>query len=289
MRLRLVRASVAAVVAWLLWLGVAPSRAKGVEDLAGLEKIVFEDAVTPPLQIYVVRPAHPPAEKAPGLLLFFGGGWDHGDPSQFLPQARYFAARGMVVFLPEYRTRQSHGTTPVECVADGKAALRWVRLHAESLGVDANRLAAGGGSAGGHVAASTAVLTELEADGADRRVSCRPDALVLFNPVLDTTPRGYGAAKLGERARELSPVDHVAAGLPPTVIFHGRADVTAPFENSERFTAAVQKAGGSCTLHGFDGQRHGFYRTEPFASATLRAADEFFVALGWLPPPPPQP
>ncbi|MBN86612.1 MAG: hypothetical protein CL885_03730, partial [Dehalococcoidia bacterium] len=76
------------------------------------------------------------------------------------------------------------------CIEDGKSAIRWVREHASELGIDPNRLAAGGGSAGGHVAATTGVLKGLDNPAEDASVSSRPRALVLFNPVIDTTEKG---------------------------------------------------------------------------------------------------
>jgi len=251
--------------------------------LPGAEPHVFKPAGDKPLSLYVFSPAdHKASDTRPAILFFFGGGWDHGSPTQFVKQASYFAGRGMVAICPDYRTRQSHGATPFECVADGKAAVRWVRVHAKELGVDPQRIAASGGSAGGHVAVSTAVLSQLEEPGADTSVSCVPNALVLFNPVLDTTATGYGAKKLGTRCRDASPAHHVCAGLPPTIVFHGKADKTVPFENAQRFADGMKKAGNACTLFGYDGQGHGFYRKDPYYSTVVREVDKFLVALGWL-------
>ena len=73
-------------------------------------------------------------DKAPAIVLFFGGGWVGGTPTHFEYQGRYLSQRGLVVFLPDYRTRNKHKTTPRECVADGKSAIRWVRKNAEPTG-----------------------------------------------------------------------------------------------------------------------------------------------------------
>lgn len=262
----------------------------GATELSDAKTYVYKTVGKAALRLHVFAPTnHPTAEARPAIVFFFGGGWDHGEPSQFVQPAGYFASRGLVAICPEYRTHQSHGTTPLECVADGKSAMRWVRAHAAELGIDPNRIAASGGSAGGHVAAATAVLKDVEEAGADTGVGCVPNALVLFNPVLDTTDTGYGAKKLGARAREASPVHHISAGLPPTVIFHGRADTTAPFENSQRFADEMKRAGNVCTLLGYDGQRHGFYFREPFYATVLSEADKFLVQLGWIAPAPEAP
>jgi acetyl esterase/lipase len=288
---------IAVVCSLLLALGAQlPCAAKppgtDMSEVPGAKPFVFKSIGEVSLKLYVFNPPdHKASDARPALVLFFGGGWMHGDPSQFAKHAAYFASRGMVVVLPEYRTKEAHGTTPFECIADGKSAVRWVRAHATELGIDPQRIAAGGGSAGGHVAASTAVLSDIEEQGAATKVSCVPNALVLFNPVLDTTATGYGAKKLGERAQDASPVHHVRAGLPPTIIFHGEADKTVPFENARRFTDEMTKAGNVCTLMGYEGQDHGFYiRGEPrYYAIVLREADKFLARLGWLTGEPTQP
>ena len=82
---------------------------------------------------------------------------------------------------------------------------------------------AGGGSAGGHVAACTGTVPGFE--GEEETVSSVPDCLVLFNPALDTTAPRIRRL-IGEGARRLSPVHHVRRGAPPTILFHGNPEVS---------------------------------------------------------------
>ncbi len=139
-------------------------------------------------------PGHASGYKTPAIVFFHGGGWNAGGPSQFFNQFRHLASRGMMAISAEYRLGKKHGTTPRECVQDGKSALRWVRSHAAQLGIDPDLLAAGGGSAGGHVAAAAALIEGFNETDEDLTVSCRPNTLVLFNPVIDNGPNGYGHA-----------------------------------------------------------------------------------------------
>ena len=88
----------------------------------------------------------------------------------------------MVAMTAEYRIRNMHGTLATACVADVKSAVRWVRANAVKLGVDPDRIAAGGGSAGGHVAACTGVIDGFESKDEDDKISSAPNAMVLFNP-----------------------------------------------------------------------------------------------------------
>ena len=237
-----------------------------------------------------------PADKRPAIVFFFGGGWTGGTTKQFENQCRYLAARGMVAMAADYRVASRHHVKAASCVADAKSAIRWVRANAAKLGIDPQRIAAGGGSAGGHLAAAVATLPGLDDPADDRGVSCVPNALVLFNPALVLAPmegadlKGFLATVTAERfgcePADISPVHHVQAGQPPTIIFHGKADTTVPYSSAELFRDQMVKAGNRCELVGADGQAHGFFnfgRNENrFSFSTLAAADQFLASLGWL-------
>lgn len=120
---------------------------------------------------HIFAPPEPATTPRPAIVFFFGGGWVGGTPAQFFPHCRHLASRGMVAVPEEYRVRNTHGTTPFECVADSKSAVRWLRARADELGVDPSRVAAGGGSAGGHVAACTALVPGLDDPSEDLGIS----------------------------------------------------------------------------------------------------------------------
>lgn len=244
------------------------------------------------LTIYQDDPTQTPK---PAIVLFFGGGWRSGLPQQFEFQARYFAARGMVAITPDYRVRSRHQSRVIDSVADAKSAMRWVRANAKRLGIDPNRIAAGGGSAGGHLAAATAFISEFDDPQDDLKVSAVPNALVLFNPALmlaELPGTNAGSLRavpdrgfLGAVPAQISPVHHMKKDAPPTIIFHGRADTTVPFRTAEIFTERMKAEGNACELVDYANQGHGFFNQEPYRSRTLARADEFLVALGWLKPP----
>lgn len=238
------------------------------------------------LKIHLISPAgHTAKDRRPAVVFFFGGGWTGGRIDQFRPQAEYLAARGMVAALADYRVQTRHGTTPFECVGDGKSAVRWLRTHSERLGIDPQRIAAGGGSAGGHVAAATGVLPGLDDPGEDREVSSRPDALLLFNPVFDNGPTGYGYERVKERWREISPLHNLAKGAPPTVVFLGTADKLVPVATAQDYQQRMRALGGRCDLHLYEGEPHGFFnreRSQRCYAQTVRQMDRFLASLGWL-------
>lgn len=245
------------------------------------------------LRMRLFLPAGAAESSRPAIVFFFGGGWTNGTAAHFMPQARRLAEEGMVAACADYRIASVHRTTPFEAVGDAKAAVRWLRIHAARLGVDPRRIAAAGGSAGGHLAACAAMIDGFEERGAgESAVSSRPDALVLFNPVLDTTAAGYGREKVTPaRETEMSPCHHVRPGLPPVLVMHGDADTVSPFENAERFVRDMRAAGNDCRLAAYAGRGHGFFnrRERPDGSAddadfeaTLRETTTFFRSLRWL-------
>lgn len=222
-------------------------------------------------------------DKRPAVVFFFGGGWVGGSATQFYPQAAHFAKRGMVAVSADYRTKGSHGTSPKECVEDGKSAVRWVRAHAAELGIDPQHLAVGGGSAGGHVAAASTFCEGFDAPGEDKTVSTRANALLLFNGVVDNGPDGgWNQKAVMDYWKKISPAHQISKPVPPTVFFLGRKDNLIPVTTAERFKKNIEDAGGRCDLHLYDDAGHGFFNKEPYLSKTIAEADAFLVSLGWL-------
>lgn len=258
------------------------------------ERITYKRAGAAELQLHVFRPTGnaspaPATRGRPAIVFFYGGGWTHGTPLQFYPECAYFADRGFVAISADYRIASAHSATPFDSAADARSALRWVRAHARELGIDPTRIAAAGASAGGQLAAITALAAGPDDPSDDRTVSPRPDALLLWYPVLDTSAAGYGHALFGERYAELSPLALVYAAperLPPTLILMGDADRATPLATLRAFEAAAHAAQRDCQVVVFPGGQHPLYAYreggEPGRSRTLAAATSFLHALGWV-------
>lgn len=243
------------------------------------------------LNLWIFRDG--PLEPArPAVVFFFGGGWNSGSPMQFVEQCRHLAKRGMVAMVADYRVKSRNQVKPVQCIADARSALRFVRANAARLGIDPARIASAGGSAGGHLAASTAFISAFDESSEDLAISPVPNALILFNPGLVMAPvegltlSGFGTGlteqQIGGRPEQISPAHHLRADAPPTIIFHGRADTTVPYASAEAFTRLMVALGNRCELIAYDDQSHGFFNREPFKAQTLAAMDAFLVSLGWL-------
>ena len=228
---------------------------------------------------------HKASDRRPAIVFFFGGGWNGGTPKQFDPHCRYLASRGLVAITAEYRVKSRNKTTPFECVKDGKSAIRWVRENAGKLGVDAKRVAAGGGSAGGHVAAATGNCPGLEEEGENLKVSSKPDVLVLFNPVYDNSSKGFGHDRVKPRWKEISPMHNIRKGAPPTIVFLGTKDKLIPVSTAQEYEKRLVAVGGRSVLHLYEGAAHGFFNKGREGDAypdTVIKMDDFLNSLGWL-------
>ena len=219
-----------------------------------------------------------------GIVFFFGGGWVHGTPAQFARQASALADQGMVCYCADYRVMSRHAVLAPTCVEDGKSAIRWLRQHADELGLDGQRLVAAGGSAGGHIAACAGVISGFDDPSEDLAVSSTPAALALFNPVLDVTFDPGLAERFGGTAiaEHLSPLRQIRADLPPTWIAHGSEDATVPFRQARQFTAQMLAAGNQVTLFEALGAQHGFFNRSPWLEQTLGSLSIFLTELGYI-------
>lgn len=230
------------------------------------------------LKMIMYKPTVSQNVKLPAIVFFFGGGWVGGDPSQFRLQAEYMATRGIIAFCADYRTKSRHSTSPFESVMDAKSAIRYLKIHGDKLGIDIHKIVASGGSAGGHLAACTAVIENVNEITDDVSVSSVPMLLVLFNPVVDTGKKGYGQEKLAGREFELSPVHHITSRVPETLIMHGKDDTIVPYENIHRFNYLMKQQGNKCTLEGYKKQGHGFFnynRSPKYFKKTLTRTESF--------------
>lgn len=219
-------------------------------------------------------------DKWPGIVFFFGGGWEKGTLWHFELQARYLAGRGMVAALADYRVKSRHGVTPKECVEDARSAIRWFRKNAGKLGVDPERIVASGGSSGGHIAACTTLMPESELK--DEKVSCKANALILFNPPLRITPQLLKSIDNAEEvARAISPIRYLTKDSPPTLLFYGTDDWL--LRHGEEFMQRSKELGHRAEIFTAEKQSHRFFNKSPWREKTLQRAEEFLVSLGYLP------
>jgi acetyl esterase len=249
------------------------------------KSFVYKKAKQCDLEIVVdYPPAWKETDKRPGIVFFFGGGWTSGSVKQFETQAAHLASRGMVAARADYRIKSKFSEiTPKDCVEDAKAAVRWFRKNAAKLGIDPQRIVAAGGSAGGHLAACTAFVEGVEGEGEDTKISSKPQALVLFNPVLrfDSPPKLLGyVGKDAALGKMISPLLYVKKDAPPTLLLYGADDEL--LAHGEEFMKKSKELGYHAELFTAEGQGHGFFNRSPWKEKTTQRMDEFLVSIGYL-------
>lgn len=248
-------------------------------------KLLYKQIDTTRLFVEIHTPENIKAKnKYPALVFFFGGGWKGGDRYHFLNHARYFSQRGLICFLVDYRTERKHGTTPFESLKDAKSSLRFIRKNASEFGIDPSKIIAAGGSAGGHLAAATALIEKYNEETDDMSISCVPNALALFNPVIDNGPGGYGHERIGTAYKNFSPLHNIKKGAPPTILFLGTNDQLIPVETAQYYKTVMEKVGSNCMLKLYEGEGHGFfnYRNLHLYKETVLETDRFLQSLGYL-------
>ncbi len=274
------------------------AKGQGRPQIKNAQVEVYKTVGEVELRAWIFKPKSiSESQKLPAAIFFFGGGWRNGNPQQFVEHCKYLASRGMIGIVVDYRVSARHPVKVIDCIADAKSAIRWVRLNSERLGIDPERIAAGGGSAGGHLAAATATVAGFDSPEDQTVVSCRPNALLLFNPAVvlagisgKTEIDEKRLASMRERAgvepTKISPYHGDLASAPPTFIVHGKADTTVPYQSVEFYTEKMQANSRECRLIGYENQKHGFFNfgkgDSKYFNKTVSEMDEFLVSLGYL-------
>jgi acetyl esterase len=247
------------------------------------QEIVYKKTPQGELQLHVFYPENWKAtDQRSVIVFFFGGGWKSGSYSQFIPQSQYLASRGIVAISADYRILNVHKTTPDIAVEDAKSAIRYVRANAAKLGIDPDKVIASGGSAGGHLAAATAMVEGFNAKD-DPKVSAKPNALVLFNPALNLTlqeGRTIAGANGTNIAKEISPTLYLAKDTPPAIIFFGTGD--RMIDQGREYLGKAKEIGVKTELFTAAEQPHGFFNRSPWCEATASEMDRFLASLGYL-------
>lgn len=230
------------------------------ETLKPTRRVVYKTIGKRKLHLHIFEPpGHRQSDRRPVFLAIHGGGWTGGNSRSFYPFAAHFAGHGMVGISLEYRLMNpKQNTTVFDCVRDARSAVRWIRENAQSLGIDPSRIVVMGGSAGGHLAVSTALFDQINEESDNQAILTRPAALILMYPVIDTSSAGYGKAKIGERWRDLSPLHNIKSGLPSTLIFHGTADAVTPYVGAKKYHESSLAKGNKNQLITHPGGRHGY-------------------------------
>jgi len=252
------------------------------------EDILFSETEHGPLLLDVYR-AEDAEDVQPGLVLFYGGGWRDGRKDQLRVYAQHFAQHGYVVATPEYRLREA-GHWP-NSIHDAKAAVRWMRAHAEEYGVDPERIGVMGNSAGAYLAMMVAYTPDVpafEGDGGWPEESSAASAVVnIYGPADLTEPErrdhslltsymnGY-FDEIPDKYEEGSPIRYVGPDTPPTCVIHGTVDMLVPVHQSDWLVEALQEHGVPHYYSRIEGWPHAMDVVERVNRHTRALALAFF-------------
>ena len=201
------------------------------------------------LQMHVFLPkGYEAGTVFPAFVFFHGGSWQGGEPGWHYPDCAYWASRGMVAVSVAYRLKdRDEVEVPLECVKDVKSAIRFLRAKAAELKIDPDRIVAAGDSAGGQLAAATAMITgeRTNDDQFDLSISCIPNAVILTSPYFKCE-------------QSLSPPYHVRPGLPPFITFLGDKDPAIKVDDLLAFHDSLLAANVDSEYYVGKGGLHGF-------------------------------
>ncbi len=268
------------------------------------ETQVYKKVAGRELTIHISKPKlWNASDSRPAVVFFHGGGWVGGKPGQFDAHCEHLTKHGLVCFQVQYRLlnkpakkKQQNGPqaekptlvdrTPTRCIHDAKSAMRWVRSRASEFGINPSKIATAGGSAGGHLAAFLGTTDGTDDPNDDQSIPARANAMILFNPVYDNGPGGWGTSRVGQRFQEFSPAHNISKDDVPSIVFLGTNDKLIPIATAQRFQQKMQSVGIKSDLRLYAGASHGFFNTNKedgkWYPYTIDEMDEFLRSLGWL-------
>lgn len=212
------------------------------------------------------RKTHPGLR--PGILFFFGGGFQVGWRKAFQMQAEECAKQGYIAFSADYRVKTIYGTTPWDSMGDGACAWNYVRENASRWRVDPARIVLSGGSAGGLIALTCGRISGVQ-----------PAGLALFNPAIADreSPEDPLSTVIGQMGADIPIIDagHPDPDMGPTLILHGEEDRTVPLSNIRKFVSSCTALGRDVTLKVYPGVGHGFFNV-------FRSLPHFHLTTGEL-------
>lgn len=257
------------------------------------EVITYKHTEQADLEMTILRPELSKKNRkgTPTIMFFFGGGFKNGKIDQLRPQAEMLRDCGMIAILVDYRVESRHNVLPNSGIEDGRTAIRYIRENAKKLGINPNMIAVSGASAGGHIATSMAFVDVFNDPNDNLKTSAKPDALVLFNPVVVNSPETSSSnslfAKIDKHWSEYSPLHNVGDKLaPPTIFFVGDKDQYVSMETSEAFRDAVSATGAEFRLKVYEGCEHTFFNSYKhdgkYFKLTMEETIKFLEDLGYI-------
>jgi acetyl esterase/lipase len=239
--------------------------------------VVFGKGGDMDLKLDIYRPPAGVTPKRMATIHFHGGGFTGGNKESLSERVKPYAALGYVAIAAQYRLAGQAGFPAL--VHDAKAAIRWVRANAKTLGIEPARIGVVGYSAGGYHAlftAGTGDRPEFEGNGGNAGVSTKVAACIAYYPATNVPASMLPAGSDAAAQKAANATTYIAAGYPPIAIFHGMKDTTIPVDSSKRLMQQFQDVQVPVEFHAFEGVPHVFDSNPEFAVLAAQLAD-FFI------------
>ena len=258
---------------------------------ANVEKdVVYAKGGDTDLHLDIYKPTGA-ANKRMAIVHFHGGGFTGGSKDGLAARLQTMSGRGYVNIAAQYRLAANGAARWPSQIEDVKAAIRWTRANASRLNIEPNRIAVAGYSAGGHlalIAAGTANRPEFEGKGGNAGVPTDVAGCLAYYAVTGGAWEGFRRSfpmpeGSSEEAWRLATPGTYIKNFPPTILFHGLADVTVPPESSMEFLKELRAANIQSELHTFAGVPHEFVGIPEFAESTSQLVD-FFLERHFINP-----
>ena len=250
------------------------------------EQKIYKSIGTDSLYLHLFYPADYPMKKNYPVLIFcHGGAWHKGKPDWFFKACKRYAARGLLTISVQYRLVDNDRTTPLDCIADVKSAIRWIRQHACELLANPEKIATAGFSAGAHLISCSAMIDRYNDPHDDLSISAVPDALILYSAALNNAIDPWFKKLLGNSVeiKQCSPYHNIKPHLPPFLILHGTEDEIVPVSSIEEFAGNMKRAGNWCDLFLFENKGHYFMeKYDEDREESYKITDRFLASLDYI-------
>lgn len=211
------------------------------------------------LKLHIFYPEnHSFNNKHAALLFFHGGGFRRGSPIQGYEMSEVFNPKGIAVISIQYRLMEQAGTLD-RIIADAKSSVRFVRTHAHHLGIDPDRIAVAGHSAGGYLAYAAGAIDVFDEAGEDLEISSLANAMIPWSMgATRSEDRLTGMMSKGFSVDDYQPATYINESMAPSLFITGSADDSVPVEPLNDLRDQISAKGNTSSVHVVEGAEHLF-------------------------------